>query len=142
MTPEENIRAQCELLLQNGSLPRSVCRTGFLVVLRPLLDSAVVVEERSGAGRRLVVRDPATARAFVARRFPGAPVFAGASSRVASVARFRDSKTLARDEPEIVCARAWCSGVLRHDAREVEVHAATAAHGVFSFLLGSNQVYT
>ena len=141
MTAEEHIRAQCELLLQQGSLPRSSCRAGLLAALRPLLDSGVVLEERSGAGRRLVVRDPSTARMFVARRFPGAPVFAGASSRVASVVAFRNSKTLARDEPEIVCARAWRSGVLRRDDQEVDVNQATSAHGMFSFLLDAPSPY-
>jgi hypothetical protein len=108
-----------------------------MTLLRPLLDSAVIREERSGAGRRLVVRDSATAQAFISRRFPDAPVFPGASSRIASVAAYRDSKTLAREEPEVICARGWKIGVLRREEENVEITRATATHGIFSFLLGA-----
>lgn len=138
----EHLRDQCEHLLQEGSLPRSACGAALQSLLRPLLHAGAIVEERSGAGRRLVVRDTHTVRAFVRQRFPNAPVFAGASDRVVSVAGFRNSKILPGEAPEIVNLRAWQPGLVRRDTQAVDADAATAAHGVFSFVLGTDAAYT
>ena len=142
MIAEENIRAQFEALLEQGSLPRSTCGGPFLKALRPLLDSRVVVEERSGAGRRLAVHDALAAQLFVARRYPDAAIFEGASSRIAGVARFRDTKAFALDESELVCVRAWQGNVFFRDGQAVEVAEATAEHGVFAFVLGAPSRYS
>jgi hypothetical protein len=142
VTAEENIRAQLAALLEQGSLPRSVCGSSLLRALKPLLDSGVIVEERFGAGRRLAVRDPSAAKNFFLRRYPDDPVFAGASSRVVGVARFRDTKALATDETEMVCLRAWSENVLFRASHPVDVAAATAEHGVFAFLLDGQGSYT
>ncbi len=138
----ESLREQCLRLLANGSLPRSACRAPLLGFLRPLLDAGVLAEVRSGAGRRLMVVETTAARQFIAARFPDAPAFAGASSRVSSVGEFRDSKVLDRIEPEIVCVRGWKPSVLRRHGRDLDVDAATREHGVFSFLLEFNGGYT
>ena len=142
MTAEENIRAQFEALLEQGALPYSACSGSFLKTVRPLLDSGVVVEERSGAGRRLAVQDTVALRAFFSKRYPDAGFFEGASSRIAGVARFRDTKALALDEAKLVCARAWQTDVLLRDGQPVQAAAATAEHGVFAFLLGERSRYS
>ena len=142
MTAEENVRAQFAALLEEGSLRRSACSGSFLKALRPLLDSGVVAEERSGAGRRLAVRDAVAARSFFSQRYPDAALFTGASSRVVGVARFRDTKVLAPDEPQLVCVRAWPANVLFRDGQPVEAAAATAEHGVFAFVLGDQSRYS
>ena len=141
MTAEENIRAQFVALLKEGSLPRCTCSSSFLRALRPLLDSAVVVEEKSGAGRRIAVRDAAAAHAFVAQRYPDAAVFEGASSRIVGVAQYRDTKAHAADEATLVSVRAWQPDVLFRGGRALDVAAATKEHGVFSFLLGTPTSY-
>lgn len=142
MTAENNIRSQFEVLLNQGSLPRSACSRSLLEALRPLLDSYVVVEERSGAGRRLVVRDAPVAQDFFAQRYPDAAVFEGASNRIVGAARFRDTKALSFNEPIPVCVRAWDGNVLFHGDQSVDAAAATTTHGVFAFLLYAQNPYT
>lgn len=95
MNAAENIRGRLLELLESGALPLSRCGRSFLQILRPVLDSGVVAEEKSAAGRRLVVRDATALRAFIAGRYPNAQTFPDAPSRIVSVARFRDSKVLA-----------------------------------------------
>lgn len=142
MNTAENIRVQLAELLRQGSLRRSACRASFLKMLRPVLDSRVVVEERSGAGRRLVVHDPDSLREFFARRYPDAQAFEGAPSRIVGVARFRESKELPNDAAEIVCMRAWKAGALFRNDECVDVATATREHGVFAFSLEKECPYS
>jgi len=142
MTAAENILAQITHLLEQGAMAKSACSGAFLKTLQPLLDAGVVVEERSGAGRRLVVRDAPALQDFIRLHFPDIPVYPGASSRAAGVARFRDSKAFASDTPEIVSIRAWSEKALLHTGQPAGAAAATAQHGVFSFLLASAEDYT
>jgi hypothetical protein len=142
VTPEEQIRSRLSQLVTDGTLPLSVCSSAFLKVLRPALDSGVVAEEKSGAGRRLVVRNPEAVRLFFAGRYPDAKVFADAPSRIVGVARFRDSKVLANDAAEIVCIRAWKNGTLLRNGALVDVVRATQEHGVFAFSLKNECLYS
>ena len=141
MTAAENILAQITHLLEQGAMPRSACSSSLLDTLRPVLDAGVVVEERSGGGRRLVVRDPSALQDFSRQRFPDIPVSAGLSSRAAGVARFRDSKTFASDTPEIVSVRAWSEQALLRNGQPVGAALATAHHGIFAFLLLAAERY-
>jgi hypothetical protein len=138
---KENVRTQIRLLLEDGHLPRSVCSQAMLDTIKPLLDTRVVVEERFGGGRRLAVRDAAALSEFWTRRFPNAPLFDGAPDRVASVARFRDSKASAGDTPSVITLRAWSDIVLWKDGNPVRAARATAVHGIFAFLLSPENCY-
>lgn len=129
-------------LLETGSLARSACSREFLAALAPMLDSGIVVEERAGAGRRLVVRDAQALRAFISQHFPEVPVPEGTSSRIAGVARFRDTKSLASNLPEIVTFRAWDDDSLHSAGQRMPIAEATRLHGVFSFLLDDPTRYT
>jgi hypothetical protein len=135
VTSEENIAAQLNGLLDQGTRALSRCSALLLETLRPLLQAGVVVEERSSAGRRLSVRDPAALREFTRRRFPNAPMATVLASRVAGVAGFRNSKVFASDTPELVSLRAWREDALTKDAEPVGAAAATMRHGAFTFLL-------
>lgn len=141
MTRQAAIRARFARLLEQGAVPLSTGSSAWLATLQPLLDAGVVAEERAGAGRRLRVRDEAALRAFLAQRYPDATTTAGASSRIRGVARFRDTKAFASDEPEIVCLRAWRAGGLTRSGESVQVAEATAKHGLFGFLLASESPY-
>jgi hypothetical protein len=141
MTAPANVRASLVALLERGSLARSTCSGALLAKLEPLLASQVVVETRSGAGRRLVLRDPALLGEFIARHFPAVELPADAPRRVAGVAGFRDSKTYASDTPEWLVLRAWSDAVFACDGRPVPVGQATAQHGVFAFVLSSRKRY-
>lgn len=135
MTANENIRAQLAALLERGSLPKSASGGALLKILKPLLDSDVVAEERSGAGRRLIVRDAAALRTFFKSRFPDIATTDETPARIAGVARFRDSKALAGDTPDVVLLRAWSDTALWCDGVPVPAASATKAHGVFAFVL-------
>jgi hypothetical protein len=141
MKKSESRLAQLMCLLEDGSTARSACSLSLMADLAPMLDSGVVAEERSGAGRRLVVRNPAALRDFIQLHFPNAPVPAGASSRISGVARFRDTKAVASDLPEVVIVRAWHDDVLQCDGQPVATTTATLAHGMFSFSLSEPSRY-
>ncbi len=135
MTGEENVLAQLTHLLGELAMSRSACSGSLLRKLRPLLHAGVVVEERSGTGRRLVVRDAVALQEFIRTHFPGALSSESAASRVAGVASFRNSKVFASDTPEIISVRAWLDTAILDDGRPAGAATATARHGVFSFLL-------
>jgi hypothetical protein len=135
MTAAENVLAQLTHLLGEKAMSRSACSGSLLRKLRPLLHAGVVVEERSGAGRRLLVRDTVALQDFIHVHFPGALTSEFAASRVAGVAGFRNSKVFASDTPEIVSVRAWSDSAVLDDGQPTGAAPATARHGVFSFLL-------
>lgn len=141
MTANENIRAQLAALLEQSSLPKSACSGALLKFLKPLMDADVVAEERSGAGRRLVVRDASAVRAFFESRFPDIALSDETSTRITGVARFRDSKTLAGDTPDIVLLRAWSDTALWCGGAPVPAATTTKAHGLFSFVLAPGSRY-
>lgn len=137
MTAKENILAGLTHLLQEGCLARSACSAGLLGAIRSLLDTGVVVEERSGAGRRLVVRNVEALRRFVDRYFPNMEIGHDHMSRTSGVARFRDSKTFPSDTPEIVHVRAWTDEALLKNGKPAGAARASSEHGVFSFVLSN-----
>ena len=142
MKGSENKLLQLTRLLETGTLARSACSREFLATLAPLLDSDVIIEDRAGAGRRLVVRDPHALRDFIQHHFPNAPVPAGTSSRVAGVSRFRDTKAVVSDLPEIVTIRAWNDDAMHSAGQPIAIAEATRLHGVFAFLLQGTACYT
>lgn len=107
----------------------------FLADLAPVLDSGVVTEERSGAGRQLVVRDAAAFQDFIRHNSPDVTIAESALSRLSGVARFRNTKAVASDIPEIATVRSWHDAALCCIGVPVAAAAATRAHGVFSLLL-------
>lgn len=142
MTAQENILARLQHLIEHGAIPKSACSGLLLKVVRPLLDAQVLVEERSGAGRRLAVRDAAALKKFCQHKFPDAPVSAGSSTRVSGVARFRDSKSFANNTPETVVVRAWSEDALLLNNQPTFAATATAQHDVFSFRLNHGANYS
>jgi hypothetical protein len=104
-----------------------------LKLLSPLLAAAVVSEQRSGAGRKLIVRDREALRAFIRQNFPNEETPTGLPSRVAGVYRFRDTKTFANDDPPIARVRAWHPDVLRRNGEAFGADLETKVHSVFSF---------
>lgn len=142
MKGSENKLVQLTRLLETGTLARSACSREFLATLAPLLDSGIVTEDKSGAGRRLVVRNSGAFRDFIQHHFPNTPVPAGTSSRVAGVSRFRDTKSGASNLPEIVTVSAWNDDALHSAGQPIAIAEATRLHGVFAFLLQDAARYT
>jgi hypothetical protein len=95
------------------------------------------VEERSGAGRRLRIRDRAALELFINQHFPNNESNEKMSSRVAGVHRFRDTKAFSSDSPSIIQVRAWQGDVLLKNAERVDADTNTRTHSVFSFQIGA-----
>src|SRR5205823_2053409 len=109
----------------------------------PLLDSTVLAWERSGTGRRLFVQNADALSSFILDRFPFTELEmeADISRRVASVGRFRNSKALRGDTPEIVTLRGWSNNALWRDGKPVALSEATRLHTLFSFALARDNGY-
>lgn len=137
MNTKERLFGNLTDLAKAGALPRSHCSVRFMSLLRPLVVAGVVAEKRSGAGRQIVIEDIAAFKAFIQNIFPMENVGVRSASRVAGVRRFRDSKTYRADGVDVLRARAFSSGTLRKNGDCVDVHGATANHGVFSFRLSA-----
>lgn len=135
MNPRERDQRRLGTLLRERSLPASQCGRALREWLAPLLAGGILAWERSGAGRRLAVADPAALEVFYHEQFPEVEIPPGAPGRLAGVGRFRDSKAFAGAGAEIVALKAWREEALWRDGRTAGAAAATAAHGVFAFLL-------
>ncbi|MBL9167023.1 MAG: hypothetical protein JNN07_04715 [Verrucomicrobiales bacterium] len=143
MARDEQIRKLLFTLQEQGFLPGSRCSQSFRECVQPLIDSEILVEERSGSGRRWVVRDKGALASFVTSLFPATSVADDASARVNSVAQFRRSKALANDLPEIVTLRAWEPGAtLLVDGVQTSASECTREHGAFSCVLSKPSRYS
>lgn len=136
---EERLRE----LAAKGGLARSACSNALIECIAPLLASGVVAWKRSGAGQRLAVRNPVLLEAFISREFPHTSRECEHDvHRVQGVARFRDSKALANDLPEIVCVRGWKDGGICCEGKPVRLAEGTRAFGVFAFVLADPARYS
>lgn len=135
MMDHSKLHEALQSLLRNGSSPWSGCSDALKSFLKPSFDAGVVVKERSGRGVRLAVQKPEVLREHVRRAFPDVTISNNAPNRVVAVARFRDSKALVADTPDIVSLRAWSDIALWRGAHPLGLSAFTAEHGVFSFVL-------
>ena len=141
MKLEAQARIRLRELINNGALPASRCGKAFSKLLAPLIESEVLYWKRSGAGQQLFVGDTGALLEFCRQRFPEVPLAAAAESRIVGVGRFRDSKAMTNTADEIISIRAWRESALSKGGRPVGATAATAAHGVFSFLLSPDHLY-
>lgn len=135
MIRQAQSEAKLRTLLASGSLPASACGQAFVARIDPLLAGGVLVWQQSGAGRRLVVKDVSALHDFCNLNYPKGTLPADVGNRVAGVGRFRDTKAMAGCENDIVVLRAWREEALIKNGRPVGAASATAAHGLFSFLL-------
>jgi hypothetical protein len=136
------VQAQLALLLQEGALKRSACSRSTLAELQPLLHAGAIIEERAGAGRRLVASDKVALADFIKCRFPEVELAPATIGRVAALAQFRDSKALPGNTPEIVLLRALSDSVLWQEDQLVAAANATRQHGIFSFVLAPGCRYS
>ena len=135
MRANAQLRQKLWTLINEGQLAWSQCGPSFLHFIAPLLEAGVVRHEKSGAGRKLVVRDGDAARVFFNIKFPGSDASAQSSTRITAVARFRSSKAIRNNAPVIVHLRAGSAGSIVFPGNAIEVDAATRLHGLFAFQL-------
>jgi hypothetical protein len=130
-------------LSKAGALTKSACSAELISFVAPLLDSGVLAWERSGTGRRLRVQNSDAFGLFILDRFPFTELEMEAeiSRRVASVGRFRNSKALRGNTPDIVTMRGWSNNALWRDGKDVALSEATRLHTLFSFALEPDNRY-
>jgi len=128
-------------LAENRSLASSQCGDAFLKLVDPLIAGQTLEWERSGGGRRLVVKDAKTFIQFCRQRFPNAALPDDAGSRLTGLARFRDTKSVGNNEGEIISLRVWRDDALLKNGNSVGAMTATTSHGIFSFLLTQDCPY-
>lgn len=133
------VATKLRLLQQDGFLPASVVGPALLRELRPLVDAGVLRRVRSGAGWRWALRDAAALDALLGQRLPS--IEGPLMGRVAGVARFRDSKSVANDTPPVVLARAFADNLVDPGGRACDAVESTRRHGVFAFVLGEASGY-
>lgn len=141
MIRQAQTKAKLQELIAAGNLPASTCGKGFLKVLNPLLAGGVLVWQRSGTGRQLVVKNAPALNAFCQQLFPDVPRSASMENRIAGVGQFRDSKAIAGLGNDIILLRTWCDDALLKNDNPIGAATATAAHGLFSFLLDADGNY-
>lgn len=133
----------CRRLLQDGMLPRSVCSRSLLEALQPLFDTGIVHWEKAAGGQRLAVANLPGLERWFRQHFPETQTGEGiTSSRIHAVARFRDSKALPSNLPEIVCLRTTRDGGLLRGGQPVETTKATRQNGVFALTLTDQTSFT
>jgi hypothetical protein len=129
-------------LLTEGSLAESVCSRAFLRFVSSLISGSVLAWEKSGAGRRLAVRNASALANFLSQHFPNNEnEVATMALRVQGAARFRDTKTLRGTGEEIVCVRGCRDGSLFQQGQPVSVVEPTRNHGLLAFLLRTDSLY-
>lgn len=133
MNANEQLLKSLTALHDKGQLPKSQCSKSLLDVLKPLLTTSAIVEQRSGSGRILVVKDRSLLGAFIRQSFPDDESPQGLPQRVIGVHRFRDSKTFRSDNPLIVEVRAWQADILFKNGECVRADNETRIHSVFAF---------
>ena len=141
MSHEARLFDLLTVLLQERSLARTRCSAAFIELLQPLLAAGIISEQRSGPGRSLVVQDPAALAQFSRERFPNVHLPDPLGSRASGLARFRDSKALANDTPEVVLVRAWSPDSVTNKGQPTPAVSCTAEHGTFAFLLQADSQY-
>lgn len=137
-----DIEKRLRILQSNGYIALSGCSAEFHDFIAPLTAGGVLCRKRIGGGQRLTVENAEALRNFIDQRFPhAAGEFDVTWSRIEALARFRDTKALPNDVPEIVCARGWNRDVLKRDGKDLLITNATQEFGVFAFLLNEPERY-
>lgn len=126
----------------HGALARQECSDGLLRCVAALIEGGVLVWEKAGGGRRLIVHSPEGLSRFLAAKFPiPAGEVERLDPRTQGVARFRNSKTRRGTGCEIVCLRAWAASQLWREQESVDIVTPTNEHGVFAIRLGDTTPY-
>lgn len=100
------------------SLPASILSKIDREKLQPLFDSGVLDEERSGGGRRIVLRHSDGLSAFIQRNYPSGlerTLNEEFPPKSIAVAYARDAKKAGRADAEVLCLRAFGNAVLIKD---------------------------
>jgi hypothetical protein len=137
--PLDSLARHLTILADSSSLPASSVSKADRQRLRTLFDAGVIEEERSGAGRRLVVTNQTALRAFILSLYPtGLEGFKGdLPSRSRAVAERRDSKKAIGKRPTILQVRGFNDCIFQKGESRLPVAEWTENAGVASLCLES-----
>lgn len=109
--------------------------------LESLFDIGALIEERSGAGWRIVVTNPEAISSFATSQYPGGleTLTNTTPSRSESVFLYRDAKRGKNTSGEPVLIRGFSNASLVSRKGELNVGSITEIAGVMSFILSDDQ---
>jgi hypothetical protein len=139
----DNLAAKLALLLTRGTLAASRLTARDRDRLLGLFDTGVLAEQRSGAGRRVLVKNPEALAAFVARNYPSG--LQGRQEdlppRSRAIAEFRDSKMARAAGPVTVLLRGFAGCELRAGDAVLPVAHWTGLAGLAALDLDSDRAW-
>lgn len=126
-----------EHLLADGSIIASDLSRSMRARLGHLFDLSVLVEEKSGGGRRVVVRDRSALEVWIDSTYPSglAGVAVGFPARAESVANFANSKRGRPLAQRPVLVRGFGSAVLRRGTESMPIGDLTRQYSVAAALV-------
>lgn len=131
------LAARLAELLEEGSVVGSSLSRPMRQVLEPLFWAGALREEKSGAGKRVVLADRRSVEQWVQGRYPSGlqPSDLMLPPRAAAVATLRNSKAGERLQARPVFMRGFGDAILQRAGQALPVGELTAAHGLAGVLL-------
>lgn len=138
-SPVDTLAKHLGTLLDRSSLPASTMSNADKKRLQSLFDAGVLNEEKSGAGRRLVVVNQPALQAFVLTMYPsGLAGFKGdLSAKSKAVADRRDSKKAIGKNPVTLLVRGFNGCTFQKNGVQLPVADWTRSAGVAALCLDS-----
>ena len=137
--PVDSLAKHLGTLLDKSSLPASTMSKSDRKRLQSLFDAGVLDEEKSGAGRRLVVKNQPTLQDFVRSIYPSG--LSGSNSdlpaKSKAVADRRDSKKAIGKNPATLLVRGFNGCTFQKDGSQLPVADWTRSAGVAALSLDS-----
>ena len=129
-------------LQAEGQVARSQFSARSLKELRSLFDAGVLIQERSGGGLVVALKEPESLQAFYLSRFPSAGKLIGGSPRAAAVGMLRSAKRTRRTDMDPVLLRAMNPVVCSRAGVECDLQAVTNQTGAACLILESGRFWT
>jgi hypothetical protein len=125
------------LLRAQGYLAESRLSARDRFRLQSLYDAGVLLVERSGAGRRIVLHDANALESFIARTYPSGlqGIYKTLSSRSKAVAELRDSKKARETQPVAVLLRGFHNSTLHFGNKVLPISSWSELAGVAALRL-------
>lgn len=125
------------LLRAQGYLAESRLSARDRFRLQSLYDAGVLLVERSGAGRRIVLHDANALESFIARTYPSGlqGINKTLSSRSKAVAELRDSKKARETQPVAVLLRGFHNSTLHFGNKVLPISSWSELAGVAALRL-------
>ena len=131
-----------EVLLTGNSLAATQLTKRERDRLLSLFEIGALVEERSGGGKKIIMKNPEALHSFISHNYPSGlkgKTFEEIGPRGKAVAEFRDSKKAREPLPSTILLRGYDNCELRSGKGVLPVAELTELAGVASLFLGSKE---